>query len=377
MLVASLAIGAFPVLAQDQAERRPPPPIESPEVMADGKVAFRLLAPQAGSVRIVSPDLGDPDAPGSFTKDEEGVWELLHGPVDPPRVIRYQFEVDGVRMADPTNRATSEANGTVFSTVFVPGLKWMEVQDVPHGAVAEVTYRSGSLDRSRRMHVYTPPGYEAGEQVYPVFYLLHGASDSDDSWTTAGRANVILDNLIAGGEAVPMVVVMPDGHVGRMGRGRRGFGIDEFVKEFREDIVPHVQRTYRVHTDRSHTAIAGLSMGGAQTLNIIGQDLEKYGYVGVYSSGIFGINRERDDEPTWEERHLEVLKDPDLKIGLEHFWFATGRDDFLIEVSRDTVALFKKHGFGVTYDETAGGHTWINWREYLYEFAPTLFRTTL
>src|SRR5690606_25556654 len=189
---------------------------------------------------------------------------------------------------------------------------------------------------------------------------LHGASDSDDSWTTAGRADVILNNLIADGEAVPMVVVMPDGHVGRMTRGRRGFGMDEFVKEFREDIVPHIQKTYRVHADRAHTAVAGLSMGGAQTLNIIGKDLADYGYIGVYSSGIFGINRDQGDDPTWEEEHLETLENLGLKEGLEHFWFATGRDDFLVEVSRDTVALFEKHGFEVTYNETEGGHTWIN-----------------
>lgn len=346
----------------------------SPEVLVDGNVAFRLLAPRAESVRLVSPDLGGLETSGALTKNDEGVWELVYGPVDPPRVIRYRFDVDGVLMADPTNRETSEANGTVFSMVFVPGLKWMELQDVPHGAVSEVTYFSKALGRFRRMHVYTPPGYESGRKSYPVFYLLHGASDSDDSWTTVGRANVILDNLIAAAKAVPMVVVMPDGHVSRMGRGRRGFRMDEFVQEFTEDIVPTIGKTYRVHTDRSNTAIAGLSMGGGQTLNIIGKDLADYGCIGVFSSGIFGINRDQGGGPSWEEQHLDVLQNPDLKNGLELFWFATGRDDFLVDVSRGTVDLFKKHNFDVIYEETDGAHSWVNWRDYLRQFAPMLFR---
>lgn len=358
-----------------QEGRQRDPQVVSPEVREGGKVVFRLWAPEADSVRLVSPDLGNLETTGALNKNEEGVWQLEYGPITPPRTLRYKFEVDGVQMADPSNRETSEANGTVFSTVFVPGLKWMELQNVPHGAVSEVVYHSKVLDRFRRMHVYTPPGYDSGEKTYPVFYLLHGATDSDDSWSTVGRANVILDNLIAAGDAVPMVVVMPDGHVGRMGRGRGGFRMGEFVKEFTEDIVPHVRKNYRVHTDRSKTAIAGLSMGGGQTLGVIGQDLANYGYIGVFSSGIFGINRDQGDGPTWEEEHLEALKDPELKTGLELFWFATGRDDFLVQTSRDTVALFKKHDFDVIYEETEGSHTWINWRDYLQQFAPMLFRT--
>lgn len=347
--------------------------VTSPEVREDGKVVFRLLAPGADSVKLVSPDLGNLESTGAFVKDNEGLWQLEYGPIDPPRALRYKFEVDGVQMPDPTNRETSEANSTVFSTVFVPGLKWMELQDVPHGAVSEVVYHSKVLDRFRRMHVYTPPGYQSGDKTYPVFYLLHGATDSDDSWSTVGRANVILDNLIAAGKAVPMVVVMPDGHISQVGRGGRGFQMEEFVEEFTSDIVPHVRKNYRVEAARSKTAIAGLSMGGGQTLGIIGQNLADYGYVGVFSSGIFGINRDPSNGPSWEEKHLNVLKNAELKDGLRLFWFATGRDDFLIETSRDTVALFKKHDFDVTYNETDGAHTWVNWRDYLRQFVPMLF----
>ncbi len=372
MTAGALAVTGMGAIVHAQDGRQRPPQVVSPEVRADGKVAFRLSAPQASSVRMVSPDLGDGAA---LTKNDQGVWELEYGPITPPRALRYKFEVDGVAMADPTNRQTSEANGTVFSTVFVPGLKWMELQDVPHGAVSEVVYHSKVLDRFRRMHVYTPPGYESGDQTYPVFYLLHGSSDSDDSWSTVGRANVILDNLIAEGKAVPMVVVMPDGHVNQAGQGRGRSQSEEFMKEFTDDIVPHVRKTYRVKTDRAGTAIAGLSMGGGQTLGIIGQNLADYGYIGVFSSGIFGINRGgQGNGPTWEEQHLAVLDNPDLKNGLKLFWFATGREDFLIETSRATVALFKNHDFNVIYNETDGSHSWLNWRDYLHQFAPMLFQ---
>jgi len=372
--VAMLVVAGIIAPLHAQEGRQRGPQLVSPEVRDDGKVIFRLLAPEADSVRLVSPDLGELERTGVFNKGDGGVWELEYGPVTPPRALRYKFEVDGIRMTDPTNRETSEANATVFSMVFVPGLEWMELQDVPHGAVSEVSYHSKVLNRFRRMHVYTPPGYHSGEKTYPVFYLLHGATDSDDSWSTVGRANVILDNLIASGKAVPMVVVMPDGHVSQMRGGGGGMQMEDFVKEFTDDIVPHVRENFRIATDRSKTAIAGLSMGGGQTLSIIGKDLDDYGYIGVFSSGIFGINREQADAPTWEERHLEALKDPELKNGLELFWFATGRDDFLVQTSRDTVALFKKHEFNVIYNETDGSHTWINWRDYLHQFAPMLFQ---
>ena len=372
VVLSVLALIAEPSHAQPGGSRGPQ--VTSPEVLPDGRVRFRLLAPQADSVSLESPDLGSLESSGALAKNDDGVWELSFGPID-PGAIRYRFNVDGVLIADPTNRETSEANATVFSMAIVPGLEYMDTRDVPHGAVAEVSYYSKILKRFRRMHVYTPPGYEAGQDRYPVLYLLHGATDSDDSWTTVGRANSILDNLIAEGKAVPMIVVMPDGHQGRMGQGRRGFGMNEFVDEFVEDIVPTVEKRYRVNADRAHRAIAGLSMGGGQTLNIIARNLADYAYIGVFSSGVFGLNRDGGgDAPSWEQQHLTTLQDAELKKGLELFWFSTGRDDFLIETSRATVDLFKKHDFEVIYKETAGGHTWRNWRDYLHSFAAMLFQ---
>ena len=148
-----------------------------------------------------------------MTKADNGVWEITIGPID-PGAYRYNFDVDGVSVMDPRNPSVSESNGNAWSMVYVPGADFMETKDVPHGAVASVTYYSKSLGKFRRMHVYTPPGYETGSQKYPVFYLLHGAGDSDDSWTSVGRAGFIMDNLIAAKKAKPMVIVMPAGHTG-------------------------------------------------------------------------------------------------------------------------------------------------------------------
>jgi enterochelin esterase-like enzyme len=366
--------------AAQQAERprfRPPrgPQVTSPEVGEDGRVTFRVLAPKAEAVQLQGSDIPDNPQGMPMTKGEEGVWELAVGPL-PPGSYRYNFGVDGVRVLDPVNPATSESNSNAWSLVHVPGAAFMDTRDVPHGAVAEVTYYSSALKRFRRMHVYTPPGYESGEGRFPLFYLLHGAFDCDDSWTTVGRAGFILDNLIAEGKAKPMLVVMPAGHTGPMRFGGPRPSRDEFAEDFLQDVVPYVEQHYRVLEGRANRALAGLSMGGGQTLNIGIPHLGDYAYLGVFSSGVFGITGEGPGAggPSFEETHAAVLDDAALKDGLELFWFATGTDDFLIETSRATVAMFEKHGFDVTYEETAGGHTWANWRDYLNTFAPLLFQ---
>jgi enterochelin esterase-like enzyme len=352
------------------------PRVVSPEV-AEGKVTFRILAPKAEAVKLGGSDIPDLGRGGKdMTKNEEGVWEVSLDVA--PGYYRYNFNVDGVSVIDPRNPSTSESNANTWSLVGVPGAKWMDTQDVPHGAVAEVTYHSDSLKRFRRMHVYTPPGYQKGEGTFPVFYLLHGAGDCDDSWSTVGRAGFILDNLIAEGKAKPMVIVMTAGHTGAFGFGGGGARRDEFGEDFLNDVMPYIEKNYRVKTDRGSRAIAGLSMGGGQTLNIGVPHLEKFAYLGVYSSGVFGIipnpNRPAPEGPTYEEQHLAILDNADLKKGLKLFWFATGKDDFLVETSKATVEMFKKHNFDVVYKETDGGHTWINWQAYLNEFAPKLFQ---
>lgn len=359
------------------------PQVVSPEVSADRHVMFRILAPKAEAVRLSGSDIPGNGRGAEMTKGGEGVWEVTLGPIE-PGAYRYNFNVNGVSVIDPRSPSISESNTNVWSLVYVPGSDFMDTKDVPHGAVAEVTYYSKTLKRFRRMHVYTPPGYESGESKYPIFYLLHGASDSDDSWSSVGRAGFILDNLIAAGKAKPMVVVMPAGHTGPFMFGRRGGDSprpDEFPQDFLNDIMPYVEKNYRAHTDQQHRAIAGLSMGGAQALNIAIPNPDKFAYVGVYSSGIFGITGRGPGGapgpaagPTWEERHKEVLDNAEFKKGLKLLWFATGKEDFLIQTSQATVDMLKKHGFEVVYKESPGGHTWINWRNYLNEFAPQLFQ---
>ena len=376
---AAILAASVSVSAQDRFGPRPPEFI-SPEITAEKKVAFRLHAPKAEAVRFTSIDIPGTGRSVAMKKAENGVWEASVGPIA-PGAYRYNFNVDGVAVIDPRNPATSESNTNTWSLVYVPGSNISDLKEVPHGAVAEVTYHSPTLKRFRRMHVYTPPGYEKGEGKYPVLYLLHGAFDSDASWNTVGRAGFILDNLIATGTAKAMIVVMPAGHTGpfRFGPpGDRSFGrqIDEFCDEFAKDLRPFVEQNYRVLGDRAHRAIAGLSMGGSQTLNIAFSQLSEYGYVGVFSSGIFGIaGGPGGAAPStdWEDRHKAILDDSEAKNGLRLLWFAVGKEDFLVKTSTATVTMLKDHHFDVVATESGGGHTWINWREYLHAFAPLLF----
>ncbi len=379
-LLAAAVLGLWLVTPANQAQPRFPqtPQVVSPQVAADRQVTFRILAPKAEAVQLASsgdiPGIGFGQAK-TLTKGTNGVWEGTVGPL-PPGAYRYGFNVDGVTVVDPRNPKTSESNENTWSLVQVPGADWMDTKDVPHGAVSEVTYWSSTLKRFRRLHVYTPPGYESGEGKYPVFYLLHGAFDSDHSWSSVGRAGFILDNLLAAGKAKPMVVVMPHGHTGPFSFGMPLSG--EFEPEFVTDIMPQMEKRYRVYTDRQHRAIAGLSMGGAHTLNIGIPHLDQFGYLGVYSSGIFGIaggmGGNQPQGPTFEEQHKAILDNAKLKDGLKLFWFATGKDDFLVATSRATVEMFKQHQFNVVYRETEGAHTWDNWREYLRDFVPQLFQ---
>ncbi|MBI1762044.1 MAG: esterase [Acidobacteria bacterium] len=385
--------------AQPAGQRgTPPPQFTSPEVQTDRRITYRLFAPQATAVRLSGGDMPGLGQGGKeMTKGENGVWEVTVGPFE-AGAYRYNFNVNGVTVIDPRNPAVSESNTNVWSLVVVPGSESFDTKEVPHGAVAAVTYYSTALKRFRRMHVYTPPGYESGKGKYPIFYLLHGAGDCDDSWTSVGRAGFILDNLIAAGKAKPMVVVMPAGHTTRTPNRPAtppapGTPLppDEFVQDFVTDIMPYAEKNYRVLTDRANRAIAGLSMGGGQTLSIAVPHLEKFAYIGVYSSGLFNAFARNapgaaPQQPVaaipallpageaWLKQNQAKLADANLKKGLKLFWFATGKEDGLMNITKGTVELFKQQGFSPTFQESAGGHTWLNWRNYLVEFTPQLFR---
>jgi enterochelin esterase-like enzyme len=377
--------------------------VVSPEIGGDRRVTFRIYAPNAQAIRLAAGDIPGVGQTTQLTKGENDIWQVTVGPID-PGAYRYNFNVDGVTTIDPRNHQTSESNTNVWSLFYVPGSNFMDTREVPHGAVAEVTYYSTALKTFRRMHVYTPPGYEAKNDKYPVFYLLHGAGDSDDAWSTVGRAGFIVDNLIADKKAKPMVVVMPAGHTRRTGGGGGRTGTDEFVNDFNSDVVPYIEKHYRVLTDRNDTAIAGLSMGGNHTLHVAFPHLDKYGYIGVYSSGLLGAfpgmggRGGRGAAPAaaatpaaaapapapaapaamtaeeWESAHAKMLDNPGLKKGVKLLWFSTGKEDGLITTTQATVDMLKKHGFNPVFKESPGGHTWINWRNYLNEFVPQLFQ---
>lgn len=355
--------------------------LTSVTIHQDQKVTFKVYAPKSTEVFLSGPDIPNVMMIGKMTKQENGIWEVTVGPLVPGS-YRYCYNVDGVSVLDPRRPNVSESNMNSWSLLHIEGSDFMDTKDVTHGSVSEVTYFSKSLNKFRRMHIYTPAGYENNDKDYPVFYLLHGAFDCDDSWSTVGRAGFILDNLIADKKAVPMIVVMPAGHTSPFRFGMPADpnkpNVDEFILDFNNDIKPYIEKNYRILTGRKNTAIAGLSMGGAHTLNIAIPNLNQYAYFGVFSSGVFGITGGNsfgnNDGATWEERNKFTLDDPKLKDDLKVVWFATGKEDFLLETSRVTVKTLEKHGFNVNYKETGGGHTWANWRDYLYEFAQLLFK---
>jgi enterochelin esterase family protein len=374
LLCITLGLGAA-AHAQPPAQPAPPQRVASPEVASDGKVTFRIRAVEAQKVALTSG--GDlPQIPFQQTlplaKGADGVWSLTLGPVA-PGAYRYAFVVDGVTTVDPAQPHTSESNDNTWSLFQVPGAKFMDTLEVPHGTVAEVRYFSAELGKWRRMHVYTPPDYGLTQKRYPVLYLLHGAFDSDDSWSTVGRAADIIDNLTAEGKAAPMIVAMPAGHQGPFTfGGGSSLGGDGFVREFERDIRPYVEKHYTTRAGPRSTAIAGLSMGGGQTLDIAVRHLRDFGYVGVFSSGVLGGGA--DAVEAWGMQHASQLDDKSARASLALVWFATGKEDFLLPTTNATVAMLEKHGLHPVFHGSEGGHVWSNWRDYLHEFAPQLFK---
>jgi enterochelin esterase-like enzyme len=291
------------------------------------------------------------------------------GPIR-PGVYRYTFSVDGVQTTDPRNPVTSETLTSVRSLYEVPGARWEEyLPDVPHGSMASVWYPSPVVGGLRRLHVYTPPGYEHDRQSYPVLYLLHGGGDSDDSWPTIGRAGAILDNLIAAHKASPMIVVMPAGHISRdfqLRTGMNTMGHDDFNRDMTESIIPYVDRHYRTIADREHRALAGLSMGGLQTLTLSLTHSDLFSSIGMFSSGWFPSMREQVDKDLAQYKASGKL--------FQLYWVGVGRYDIANANSAASVELLKKYGITPVTHESGGFHAWNNWRDYLHLFAPQLFQ---
>ncbi len=390
-----------------QSSRLGPPPIVSPEVLADGRVTFRLLAPDATSVSVTG------DWPGgiestttAMVKDDTGVWSATVGPLKSEFWV-YTFSVNGVTTLDPRNINTRRNTTRIENTVLVPGPQSADymVNAVPHGTVMLQWYPSPTVNATRRAYVYTPAGYEAGRVRYPVLYLLHGGSGDEDAWSSCGRATQILDNLIAQGKARPMIVVMPNGNITRIAApdllpappalpanqdpGRFRKFPDSLVK----DLIPFIDRMYRTRTGREDRAIAGLSVGGAQTLYAAFNNLELFAWVAAFSGGYPVMPGVAIDVPP--PPNAASLKGPDITKSLDPEKFAAllpqlnagandklrllyislGLADTLQETHKVVKQVLKDKGVQYTLMEFPGYiHEWPVWRVTLKDLLPRLFQ---
>jgi enterochelin esterase-like enzyme len=348
------------------------------EQLPDRRITFRVCAPDATAVSVTSSDIADviPMGQGggpaglAMTRDEKGLWSVTTPVPVAADTYRFNFSVNGVPLPNPQGNTFSEArvgtNGT-FEVQGPEGAFQTYNKGVPHGVVSEVEYWSASLGVKRRAHVYTPPGYERGGGKFPALYLVHGAGDSDDSWTSIGHAHYVLDNLIAAGKAKPMIVVMPFGHT----PDRPGADMltnTDFTDDFLKELIPYVESRYRTVNKPASRAMAGLSMGGAHTLNNGLTHPELFGYVGIFSMGL--MNPQQVE--AYEKKNAAALDKAGRSMKL--VYYAMGKTDFLYASVAPTRGLLDKHGIRHVYNESEGGHTWINWRRYFNDFAPRLFR---
>jgi enterochelin esterase family protein len=361
--------------------------IISPEILPDKRVTFRIQAPKAGNVTIGGDFI---ERNEKLTKDDSGVWSITLGPLKPD-LYAYGLTVDGVSVVDPRNQSIKLGINSIENTFFVPGdeSKFEDNNVVPHGEIRQVWYRSNTLDSQRRMHVYTPPGYDVtAGQKYPVLYLLHGGGDEDSGWSTIGRAGFILDNLIASGKTRPMIVVMPNGSLPRAATppapsaaagaaspttpslaATRGAREDRFTSELMKEIIPHVEKNFRVIAEPQSRALAGLSMGGGQTLRLATQHPDQFAYFAVWSMGV------DNNSADWSKRNEAFLSRADeLNKSIKLFSISVGDKDFLLNAAKnlDTILNTAKINHEMTI--SGGGHTWINWRHYLNDLAPKLFQ---
>src|SRR5919108_4710955 len=377
-LVVALLVVATATLTGRQAIR--PAPLKSPEVHADRTVAFRLLAPKATEVTLNGS--WDSGTNLKMTKDEAGVWTATVGPLA-PQLWGYWFMVDGVKALDPNN-AETQRDGARYDNLLMisgPESEWWDFKDVPHGTVQAVWYPSPTLKlASRRMMVYTPPGYEEGKQKYPVLYLLHGGGGDEDAWLTMGRANIIMDNLIAAGKAKPMIVVMPNGNAtqsvsqgfgygptpARQSGAGRGGAVQSYAGSYPEslvkDVIPFVEKRFRVPSSKDDRAIAGLSMGGGHTLAATNNNPGTFAYIGVFSSGPQVV-----DETF--QKQLEAVK----AGGVKFYWLGAGTHAMARDRTVTLSELVKKDGFNTTYREIPGRHYWFLWRDFLVHYVQIAF----
>jgi enterochelin esterase-like enzyme len=347
-----LLLVAPPAVAQRGA-----PPLRSPEVHPDGRVTFRVSAPSATVVGVFGDFL---KAPERMQKDESGIWSITLGPL-PPEIYNYELAVNNVIGA----RGRFEVTGATPS--------FFALRQVPHGAIEQRWYTSRSLASERRVFVYTPPNYGRSADRYPVLYLLHGGGMDETLWTESGRANLILDNLIADGKLKPLIVVMPYGYAfppsspAAAGDDAARLQREGFSKDLIDDLLPFVQSNYRVYADRDHRAIAGLSLGGGQALGIGLSHPQIFSRIAAFSASVGSGQANGVDLKT-------LLADPkQINDRFPLLWVGCGTEDGLFDSNQAFAELLTARGIKHTFRASEGAHIWRVWRRYLNEVAPLLF----
>ena len=361
-------------------------PVVSPQINEDNSVTFRLRADAAGHVTVIG-DWAANGGRGEMTRNADGVWTYTT-PVLPSEMYTYRLDVDGVVNLDPLNPFTRRDVGNVYSVFYIGGGcgDYYQVHDVPHGDVVTTWYHSDSAGADRRLSVYLPPCYGKEGRKYPVLYLLHGSGGDETAWLDLGHVARIMDNLIARGEAEPMIVVMPNGNFSKQaapGETPENLAFRPVMTNMLTDykngayemafteIIGFIDNKYSTIPDRQHRAIAGLSMGGFHSLYIALNYPGWFDYVGLFSAGLMtDLNTDR-----------EAYRDEDAKLarlselGCKLFWIGIGKDDFLYEANTDFRKRLDSMGFDYIYHESERGHIWANWRQYLLLFVPQLFNS--
>jgi len=353
------ALGAM-LLSNLTAATEPP---ESPQILGDRKVIFRLLAPEAQTVKLkgISQSMLD------MKRRRNGIWSVTVGPMD-PGIYEYSFMVDDEQVIDPSNPAVKpEMNpDTSLLEITTQTPLFYQWRDVPHGTVHLHDYYSASLKRLRRLRVYTPPDYEKMVNLrYPTLYLLHGTGDTEATWTELGHAHLILDNLIAAGKIQPMLIVMPDGHADL--QEEEGDHKDNFIKfevDMLDSVLPLVEQKYRTLATPAGRAINGLSMGGMQALEIGINHPEIFAYVGGMSAYV----------PDADALLARGFGNHHINDQLKLLWLAIGKDDYLLKDARKFHSQLQQHGINMQWTITEGSHEWPVWRNYLQDFTPLIFR---
>ncbi|GHA25650.1 hypothetical protein GCM10007103_03620 [Salinimicrobium marinum] len=334
-----------------------------PQILPDNRVKFRIDAPKAEKVQI---DLGqkydmEKDSSGTWTVTTDSIGQGFH---------YYSLVIDDVAVADPASE-TFYGIGRMASGIEIPSREgeFYALKDVPHGDVRIKRYFSEVTNSWRRMYVYAPPGYDASNEDYPVLYLLHGGGEDERGWSTQGRADLILDNLIAENNAEPMLVVMMDGNLGSRDSFQQS--LQTFEQELKQAVIPFVENNYRIAPGAENRALAGLSMGGLQTLYAGIRNTELFSHLGVFSSGWF------TDNPELTKPEYAYMEENAAKINnnLKSFWISMGgEEDIAYYNNKAMMAKFDEMGIEYDYSEYPGGHTWPVWRHNLYSFAPLLFK---